>query len=190
MGQNCLTVHSCVQLSTAVSNCPQLCPTVHSCVQLSTAVSNCPQLCPTVHSCVQLSTAVSNCPQLCPTVHSCVQLSTAVSNCPQLCPTVHSCVQLSTAVSNCPQLCADLNATNCVVLIQTALDEAGIRDGLKEGGEEDECRVRVPKDRPKVYGAIPGDITLRLHVNCHFINYTALFASINLKQYFLNVFPL
>ncbi|KAK2175050.1 hypothetical protein NP493_751g00010 [Ridgeia piscesae] len=39
---------------------------------------------------------------------------------------------------------------------KTALDEAGIRDGLKEGGEEDECRVRVPKDRPKVYGAIPG----------------------------------
>lgn len=39
---------------------------------------------------------------------------------------------------------------------KAALDEAGILDGLKEVGEEDECRVRVPKDRPNVYGAIPG----------------------------------
>ena len=46
-----------------------------------------------------------------------------------------------------------------VVVIQTALDEAGIRDGLKEAGEEAECRVPVPKDRPKVYGAVPGAIT-------------------------------
>ncbi|KAI0236721.1 E3 ubiquitin-protein ligase UHRF1 [Lamellibrachia satsuma] len=38
---------------------------------------------------------------------------------------------------------------------KAAANEAEIIDGLKEV-DGDECRVRVPKDRPNVYGAIPG----------------------------------